>query len=194
MFHSIHFRESILFFFWCRFISINRLALVHKANTTSQVFIPEVNSPLHGFFKAKLEIPQFEKDYKKSHATVSLLFVGNVIGAVVAAAVADKTHSSLGRRGAGAIASLCMALGSIFLALRPPWPVVPVAICLVSYGVAGLDPAASAWVGSLHHASGFLGMLQGCFGIGSTIAPLIAHAVAQRGIPYYQYYYIPVGL
>ena len=82
----------------------------------------------------------------------------------------------------------------MFLALHPPWPVVPVAICLVSYGIAGLDPAASAWVGGLHHAGGFLGMLQGCFGIGATIAPLIANEVAQRGIPYYHYYYIPVGL
>ena len=117
-----------------------------------------------------------------------------MVGAIVAAATTNKTHSSFGRGGAGAIASVCMGLGNLFLALHPPWPVVPVVISLVSYGASGLDPAACAWVGSLRYASGFLGMLQGCFGIGGTIAPLIANAMVQREIPYYQYYYIPVRL
>ncbi|PWW72836.1 hypothetical protein C7212DRAFT_285692 [Tuber magnatum] len=67
-------------------------------------------------------------------------------------------------------------------------------ICLVVYGIATLDSAASAWMGSLHHASGFLGLLQGCFGIGSTIAPSIADAMIQRGIPYYRFYYLPFAL
>jgi len=125
---------------------------------------------------------------------VSLIFVGTVVGAVMVTAAINKTHSLLGRRGAGSISFLCMGLGNIFLALHPPWHFVPVVAGLVSYGVAGLDPAASAWVGSLHHAGGFLGLLQGCFGIGSTIAPLIANAVVRRGIPYYQFYYIPVSL
>jgi len=112
---------------------------------------------------------------------------------MVTAAI-NKTHSVLGRRGAGTISFLCMGLGNLFLALHPPWPAVPVVMGLISYGIAGLDPGASSWVGSLRHASGFLGMLQGCFGIGSTIAPSIAHAIVQRGIPYYQYYYVPVSL
>jgi len=51
-----------------------------------------VNGPLHGLFKAKLGTPQFEKDYEKSHATVSPIFVGNVAGAVSAGAGTDITH------------------------------------------------------------------------------------------------------
>ena len=50
-----------------------------------------------------------------------------------------------------------MGLGNIFLALHPLWYFVPVVIGLASYGVAGLDPAASAWVGSLRHAGGLSG-------------------------------------
>ena len=50
-------------------------------------------------FKAKIETQRFEKDYKKSHATVSQLFVGNVVGAVVAAAVAKKNPVVTGASG-----------------------------------------------------------------------------------------------
>ncbi|KAG0126556.1 hypothetical protein HOY82DRAFT_491584 [Tuber indicum] len=67
-------------------------------------------------------------------------------------------------------------------------------MCLITYGIAGLDPVASAWVGSLHHARGFLGMLQGCFSIGSAVSPLIVNAMVQRGIPYYQFYHVPFAL
>ncbi|KAG0635815.1 major facilitator superfamily domain-containing protein [Tuber brumale] len=147
------------------------------------------------FFSAYgVVLPQFEKDYHQSHATVSLVFVGVLVGAVLAASAANITHMSLGRRGAGIIGSLCMGLGNLILALHPPWPAVPVTMCLITYGIAGLDPVASAWVGGLHHASGFLGMLQGCFSIGSAISPLIANAMIQRGIPYYRFYHVPFAL
>jgi len=59
-----------------------------------------------------------------------------------------------------------MGLGNIFLALHPPWHFVPVVTGLVSYGVAGLDPAASAWVGSRRHAGGFLGCYRAALVLG----------------------------
>ncbi|PWW79670.1 MFS general substrate transporter [Tuber magnatum] len=138
--------------------------------------------------------PQFEKDYNQSHTAMSTVYIGVLGGATIAAVTTYKTHMSLGRVGAGFLGSLAMGLGTIIVALHPPWPAVPVAMCLVIYGLAGLDPVAVAWVGSLHHASGLLGMLQGCFGIGSTIAPLIANAIIQRGIPYHKLYFVPFAL
>ncbi|RPA90455.1 MFS general substrate transporter [Choiromyces venosus 120613-1] len=139
-------------------------------------------------------IPEFEKDYHLSHITVSLITVGLFVGAVLTAATTNKTHLSLGRCGTGVIAGLCMGLGSLLVAIHPPWPAIPVMVFLAGYGIAALDPVASAWVGSLHHATGFLGMLQGFFGIGSTIAPLIANGMIEHEIPYYKFFYVPFAL
>lgn len=113
----------------------------------------------------------------------------------MAGAATNITHSSLGRRGAGAIASIFLGLGNIFRVPHLPWPVVPVARGLVARGIAGLEHVAGAWAGRLLHAGGFLRMLQNYFSIGSAIAPLISIAMIQPGTPHYRYYYYnSVGL
>jgi fucose permease len=122
-----------------------------------------------------------------------MVFVSPFFGAVLAAAVASATHIRLGRRGAEFIAALSMAIGNLLLVLHPPWPAFLVVLGFAGYGIAGLDPVCSSWVGSLHHSAGLLGMLQGFFGIGSTITPLIVDRMIEAGIPWYKYYYVPVG-
>ncbi|CUS15507.1 unnamed protein product [Tuber aestivum] len=129
-----------------------------------------------------------------SSKEISLVFAGLFGGAIVAAITTYKSHMLLGRVGAGFLGCLGIGLGSTIVALHPPWPAVPAAMCLVTYGMTALDPTAVAWIGGLHHSRELMGVLQGCFGIGSTIAPLIANAIVQHGIPYYKYYYIPLGL
>lgn len=48
-------------------------------------------------------------------------------------------------------------------------------------------------MGGLRHSAGLLGMLQGFYGVGSSVAPVIANGMIRAGIPWYQFYYVPVS-
>ena len=83
----------------------------------------------------------------------------------------------------------------IALALHPPWPVIIVLLVFCGWGNGLLDAAWNAWVSGLEKPNELLGLLHSLYGLGAALAPLIASTmIDKQGMPWYFFYYIPLGL
>jgi len=55
------------------------------------------------------------------------------------------------------------------------------------------DSAWNAWIGAMANANEVLGFLHAFYGLGATIAPLVATTmITKGGLPWYTWYYIMV--
>lgn len=82
------------------------------------------------------------------------------------------------------------------MALHPPsfW-VLPIAMLFTGFGNGINDSAWNAWVGNLQNTNELLGLIHGSYGLGGTVAPLVASAmVTKLNLQWYTYFYIMIGL
>lgn len=119
------------------------------------------------------------------------------MGYLAAALSSNLIHHHFGQRGIALVAPTCRLIGYIVMALHPPYPVLPVVMLFPGFGNGLEDSAWNAWVGNLQNANELLGILHGAYGVGATVAPLIATAMVTKGDPpldWFAYYYIMVGV
>ncbi|KAJ2906962.1 Bypass of stop codon protein 6 [Zalerion maritima] len=139
-------------------------------------------------------IPYMETDYDIEYGTVSLIFVGAAIGFVLAASLLDVLRHKLGRARVISLSTIIHLLGFLGVALRPPFPVVVVAYAFIGMGSALNIAFSNLFCGSLANATTVLGGMHGSYGIGGTVGPLAATAMAGSGINWSKYYFIGVGM
>ncbi|SPO05788.1 related to tetracycline resistance proteins [Cephalotrichum gorgonifer] len=140
-------------------------------------------------------IPYIETHYDISYTVVSLLFLAPFVGYVSAGLLNNIIHHKFGQFGVAVIAPTCRILGYIALALHPPYAALPIVALLPGFGNGLEDSAWNAWVGHMHQANELLGVLHGAYGMGGTIAPLIASAMITKAhLEWYAFYYIMVGM
>ena len=132
--------------------------------------------------------------YKISYTIVSLIFLSPFVGYIAAAAMSNFLHKKIGQRGVAILGPSCHLLAYTAIALHPPYPALVIVFIFAGFGNGVLDSAWNAWVGNLANPNEILGLLHGFYGLGATVAPLIATTfVARQGLPWYTFYYVMVG-
>ncbi|KAG9234628.1 major facilitator superfamily domain-containing protein [Amylocarpus encephaloides] len=140
-------------------------------------------------------IPYIEKHYNIGYAVVSLIFVTNAIGFVTAAFFVDAIRARFGRAKTLMISQALMAVGYVAIVCTPPWPVVVASFFLLGLGMAFNLAIGNVFAANLHNNTAMLGAMHGSYGVGGTIAPLIATAmVASGGILWSRYYFLVMGM
>ncbi|KAF7540231.1 hypothetical protein G7Z17_g12249 [Cylindrodendrum hubeiense] len=140
-------------------------------------------------------IPYIEIYYGLNYTTVSTVFVVPFASYILAALINNWLHFTVGQRGVAFLGPVCRLIGYIPMALHPPFPVLPCALLFAAFGNGIEDSAYNAWVGNMHNANELLGFIHGSYGLGGTIAPLIASAMITKGnLQWYTFYYIMIGL
>ncbi|KAK3378620.1 major facilitator superfamily domain-containing protein [Lasiosphaeria ovina] len=140
-------------------------------------------------------IPAIEKHYDIGYMIVSLIFVGNALGFIGAAAFIDVVRERLGRARMLALAQLIVVVGYIPLACTAPFPGVVVAFLVVGFGSSLTLAVGNVFCGSLRNGTAALGLMHGGYGIGGTVGPLIANAlVSAARVSWSRYYLLPLGL
>ena len=125
---------------------------------------------------------------------MSLVFLSPLVGYNAAALLNNTIHLRFGQRGVAFMAPLCHVIAYIVIAVHPPYPVLVVVFTLAGFGNGLLDAGWNAWIGNMANANEMLGFLHGFYGLGATIAPLIATAMITRiHLPWYNWYYIMIG-
>jgi fucose permease len=82
----------------------------------------------------------------------------------------------------------------IVIAVHPPYPVLVVVFAIAGFGNGLEDAAWNAWMGAMTNANEVLGFLHGVYGLGATIAPLIATSlITKADKPWWMWYYFMVG-
>ena len=138
-------------------------------------------------------IPYLEEYYHLSYLIVSLIFLSPFVGYNVAALLNNTIHLKYGQRGVAFLAPLCHLVAYIVIAVHPPYPVLVVVFILAGLGNGLEDSAWNAWIGAMANANEILGFLHGFYGLGATIAPLIATTMITKAhLPWYYWYYVMV--
>ncbi len=128
--------------------------------------------------------------YQIGYAIVSLIFISNAAGFLVAAFFVDALRSHVGRARSHIIANALMVFGYIPIICTPPFPVVVVCFFFLGLGMAVNLALGNVFAANLQNSHITLGAMHGSYGIGGTIGPLIATAMVSRGGLDWSRYYI----
>ncbi|KAI4150278.1 MAG: hypothetical protein LQ340_004179, partial [Diploschistes diacapsis] len=133
---------------------------------------------------------KLEVYYNISYTVVSLLFLSTFAGYTLAALLSQSIHTHLGQRGAAFLSPLCRIVAYLLLSLHLPWPAIVVGLVICGLGNGITEGAWNAWLGGLENSNELLGILHGTYGLGATIAPVVATRLVSEGKGWYTYYYI----
>ncbi|TVY57799.1 Bypass of stop codon protein 6 [Lachnellula cervina] len=137
-------------------------------------------------------IPYIEKHYSIGYAIVSLVFVTNAAGFILAAFFVDAIRARFGRAKTLMFAQSLMALGYVAIVCTPPFPVVVAAFFFLGLGEATNLAMGNVFAANLHNGTKMLGAMHGSYGLGGTIGPLIATAMVTSGHLIWSRYYLLV--
>lgn len=138
---------------------------------------------------AQLTVAQLEIHYSISYVVVSLVFLSPMVGYILAASVNNPTHEKFGRRGVAVLGPASHIVAYTIISLHPPYPVLVIAFIFAGFGNGVIDAAWNAWIGNMANANELLGFLHGFYGLGATLAPLIATTmITKAGLGWYHFY------
>ncbi|KAH6673976.1 major facilitator superfamily domain-containing protein [Plectosphaerella plurivora] len=141
-------------------------------------------------------IPYMEKYYDIGYAVVSLIFVGQAVGFIFAALFMDPLRARLSRAHLQIVGQTFMVSAYLPLIVGAPFPAIVVSFFLLGFGMSINLAMNNIFCGSLQSATTALGFLHGSYGVGGTIGPIVATAVASTTGPdfWYRYYFLTLGL
>lgn len=135
-----------------------------------------------------------EDYYHIGYAVVSMVFVGNAVGFIIAAFFCNTTLGKLGRAKTLVFSEIMLVAAYIMLVATPPYPVVVVAFFLIGYAAATSLALNNVFCANLHPPSAILGAAHGSYGIGGIIAPIIGTALVSKGVLWSRFYFLCLGL
>ncbi|KAK7549323.1 major facilitator superfamily domain-containing protein [Phyllosticta citricarpa] len=138
-------------------------------------------------------IPFMEASYHISYAVVSLIFVTNAAGFIASAFFTDVLLDKLGRASTLALGEAIMLLGYIILVCTPPWPAVVAAFFPLGFGYAINLALNNVFCANLYGSTIILGFAHGSYGIGGTVGPIAATAMASHRIVWSRFYFLLLG-
>ncbi|KAH8800311.1 MFS transporter-like protein [Xylogone sp. PMI_703] len=139
-------------------------------------------------------IPHLETYYNLDYTIVSLIFLSPFAGYTLASAINNLMHVKFGQRGVATVAPLCHLVSFLIFSFHPPYPVLVVVFVFVGFGNGLIDAAWCAWIGNMANSNEVSGILQACYSLGATVAPLIATAmISKGGLQWYAFYYLMIG-
>ncbi|OGE57755.1 hypothetical protein PENARI_c001G01321 [Penicillium arizonense] len=139
-------------------------------------------------------IPYIEKHYSIGYAIVSLIFVTNAFGFILAAPFTHSIEAKLGRAKSYALALALQVLGYIVIVCEPPFPAVVACFFLLGFGMALSLALSNVYCANLADATTALGLFTGSYGIGGIVAPLFATAMVSAGIRWSFFYAITLAV
>ncbi|KAK7204433.1 major facilitator superfamily domain-containing protein [Myxozyma melibiosi] len=135
-------------------------------------------------------VPYMESYYGINYSIVSLVWLANSLGFITIAISGQYIYTRVGR-------AVMIAAGPLFLttmyAVVGPAPVYPVVATFFFFGGVGMAlilAQVNVFLSYLEHTEQLYGFVHGAYGIGATVSPLIATAMASSGIKWSYFYFI----
>lgn len=133
-------------------------------------------------------LPSILQEYNLTPATITLLFVSQISGYILAALTSSIVNSrlGLGRMLFLAASMLTIALG--IYALSPTWWLMVAAGNLFGLGVGLIDAGINTAIAQDDRSTNLIGLLHGFYGVGALSAPAIAATLLAIGMNWRQVY------
>ncbi|CAI5755808.1 unnamed protein product [Candida verbasci] len=138
-------------------------------------------------------LPKLQDYYKINDLHISFVFLVSTSGYLTLAAINNITHDALGIRGVAILGSVAMTICYLVVSTKPPFISLLLVYFLNGIGFGSLDASLNTWMGNLHDSNQLLGILHGCYGIGSLVSPsLITYLLERKKNPWHwnDYYII----
>ncbi|KAI0136781.1 major facilitator superfamily transporter [Xylariales sp. AK1849] len=141
-------------------------------------------------------IPYMEKYYNIGYAVVSLIFISNALGYIIAAPFVAALQARLGRARALAVCDLLIAAGFIPLAVAAPFPAVVAGYLVLGFGFAVNLSISNVFTANLRNGTTLLGLMFGSYGVGGIVGPLIATSIVSTAGPaaWHRFYFLTIAL
>jgi fucose permease len=139
-------------------------------------------------------IPSMEDHYGIGYAVVSMIFVANAAGFILAAPTSNAIASALGRAKTLMLSEVIMLIGYVMIVCTPPFPAVVVAYLFLGFGCALNLALNNVFCANLANSTVLLGFAHGAYGVGGTVAPIMATAMVSNGILWSRFFLITIGL
>ncbi|KXL43946.1 hypothetical protein M433DRAFT_61575 [Acidomyces richmondensis BFW] len=138
-------------------------------------------------------IPYMETYYKIGYAIVSLIWISNAVGFLLAAFCSSAIVGRLGQAKTLMISEACMTAGYIFMASSPPFPAAVVAYLVIGFGYAINLALNNVFCANLANGTVILGCAHGSYGVGGILGPVVATALVSNNVVWSRFYIIMIG-
>ena len=139
-------------------------------------------------------LPSILREYNLNPATITLLFVSQISGYILAALTSSVVNSrlGLGKMLFFAASMLTMALG--IYALSPTWLLMVAAGNLFGLGIGLIDAGINTAIAQDERSTNLIGLLHGFYGIGALSGAAIATTLLAIGMNWRQVYGVLAGI
>jgi fucose permease len=139
-------------------------------------------------------LPYLEAHYKIGYGTISLIFVANAAGFIVAAFVTNRLNARLSRSKVLMLGMLTTVVAYLLLVCTPPFALVVTSFFLAGLGNALCLALTNGWIAGLVNATVLLGLSHASYGIGGILGPLVATAIVGSGRRWSVFYFLTLSL
>ncbi|HEY9814319.1 MAG TPA: MFS transporter [Candidatus Obscuribacterales bacterium] len=139
-------------------------------------------------------LPSILVAYNLTPATVTLLFVSQISGYIMAALTSSWVSSRLGLGRMLLLAASLLVLALLTYALSPAWWLMVATGTLLGLGIGLIDAGVNTVIVQDSHTAHLIGMLHGFYGIGALSGPAIATTLLALGMSWRQVYGVLAGL
>lgn len=139
-------------------------------------------------------LPSILVDYNLTPATVTLLFVSQISGYIIAALTSSVVSRRLGLGRMLLLAASLLVMALLTYALSPAWWLMVAIGTLLGLGIGLIDAGVNTVIVQDSRSAHLIGMLHGFYGIGALSGPAIATSLLALGMNWRQVYRVLAGL
>lgn len=139
-------------------------------------------------------IPSILTEYQLTPATVTLLFVSQISGYMVAAFSSSVVSHRLGLARMLLIAASTLTSALLIYALSPFWLVMVAAGTLLGLGIGLIDAGINTYIVQDARSANLIGILHAFYGIGALLGPAVATTLLAVGFTWRQVYLVLAGV
>ncbi|HEY9803602.1 MAG TPA: MFS transporter [Leptolyngbyaceae cyanobacterium] len=139
-------------------------------------------------------LPSIVSTYELSSATVSLLFVSQISGYILAAFTSSLVSNRLGLGKMLLIAAVALTMALVIYATSPYWLLMVAAGSLLGLGIGLIDAGINTYIVQDSRSANLIGLLHGFYGVGAFCGPTIATTLLVLGMNWRQVYLVLAGI
>lgn len=135
-------------------------------------------------------LPSILFTYQLTPATVTLLFISQISGYIVAAFSSSLVSSRLGLARMLLIAASALTTALLIYALSPYWLLMVAAGTLLGVGIGFIDAGINTYIVQDSRSANLIGSLHAFYGIGALLGPAVATTLLAVGMNWRQVYLV----
>lgn len=139
-------------------------------------------------------LPSILETYHLTPATVTLLFLSQVIGYIMAAIASSLIVSRVGLARMLLLASVMLTSALCIYAFTTRWLIMVASGTLLGLGIGLIDAGVNTFIASDRRNANLMGMLHAFYGIGALLGPALATTLLALGIGWRQVYLVTASV